>query len=92
MAEREYGESNMTERPYREVPLSSTDLELDKTLAGWVLTAWPPTIAPAVLRLRIPEYLNSADPFPVVYEMRSPGATESGPWPRRRYGPLSCSP
>ena len=52
------------------LPIASGDLELDKTGSGWVLTAWPAVVAPAVLRLCIHEYLNVGDPFLLVLEVR----------------------
>ena len=52
------------------LPIASGDLELDKTGSGWVLTAWPAAVAPAVLRLCIHEYLNVGDPFLLVLEVR----------------------
>ena len=60
----------------RDEPIAQHDLELDKTPAGWILTAWPTTVAPTVLRLRLPEYLSVEDPFDLILEARFGSCTE----------------
>ena len=57
-------------------PIAQNDLELDKTAAGWILTAWPTTVAPTVLRLRLPDYLSVEDPFDLILEARAGSCTE----------------
>ncbi|MCH2472533.1 MAG: hypothetical protein MK486_21390 [Gemmatimonadetes bacterium] len=57
-------------------PIATHDLELDKTGSGWVLTAWPTTVAPVVLRLAVHEYLSAQEPFQLVLEARFPDLTE----------------
>ena len=52
-------------------PIASSDLELDKTGGGWVLTAWPAGVPSLVLRLRIREYLSVEDPFSLILEVRA---------------------
>ena len=64
----------MTVRPT--FPIPSSDLELDKTGGGWVLTAFRNDVAPGVLRLRIPEYTNVQDPFNLHLEVRDENCTE----------------
>ena len=64
----------MKMRPELRIP--STELELDKTGGGWVLTAWPADVAPTVLRVRIPQYTNDQDPFHLLLEVRDENCME----------------
>ena len=64
----------MKMRPELRIPL--TELELDKTGGGWVLTAWSADAAPPVLRVRIACYTNIDDPFDLLLEVREEGCTE----------------
>ena len=64
----------MKTRP--QLPIPWSDLELDKTGGGWVLTAWPADVTPTVLRVRIPLYTNVDDPFRLILEVRDQNCRE----------------